>query len=368
MKLNKKMIIMLSSVVAVIFVIIIIMLIFAGGKSKVISYSALEDKIITAGEKYYSDHEDKLPENGTTSIDTSTLVSEGYLNDLSKYTKKDVTCTGKLYVTKNPSDYSYHASIDCGSSYKTKSFKDVVVKDIVTNGDGLYEELQINPDDNTTTHTVYVFKGEHVNNYIKVGDYYWRIVKVYENGEIAVLGVPELLRATWDNRFNVEFGNYRGINDYSVSRLKDTIEKEVIEDDSSFLRIKSLVTTHTACIGKRTKEDTSKDGSTECSTVLPDLYFSLLPVYDYMNASLDPNCKTALNDSCYNYNYLSNSNDEWWTITGVGDNTQNVYSVDSILKIDYASYSKGIRMLANLSSNVSYVSGTGTMEDPYIIK
>ncbi len=368
MKLNKKMIIMLSSVVAVIFVIIIIMLIFAGGKSKVISYSTLEDKIVTAGENYYSDHEDKLPEKGTISIDVSTLVSEGYLNSLSKYTKKDVTCTGKLYVTKNPTDYSYHAFIDCGSSYKTKSFKDVIVKDVVTSGDGLYEEVQVNPNDNTTTQTVYVFKGEDVNNYIKVGDFYWRIVKVYENGEVAVLGDPELLRAVWDNRYNVDFKNYRGINDYSVSRLKDTIQREVVEDEDGYLKIKSLITTHNACIGKRTKDDTSKDGSTECSTILPDLYFSLLTVYDYMNASLDPNCKTALDDSCYNYNYLSNSNDEWWTITGVGEDTQNVYSVDAILKTDFASYTKCIRMLANLSSNVSYVSGTGTMEDPYIIK
>ena len=54
----------------------------------------------------------------------------------------------------------------------------------------------------------------------------------------------------------------------------------------------------------------------------------------------------------------------------------DVYEVDYLSiqpflqhdQTDFASYTKCIRMLANLSSSVSYVSGTGTMEHPYIIK
>lgn len=356
------------SVMGVILVLIVGMMLFVGVGSKKLSYAKIEEKIISAGQKYYEDNSDKLPDAGTKSINVSTLVSEGYMNDLSKYTKKDVSCTGNLYVTKNPSGHSYRAKLDCGKSYTTKKLSSVITKDVVTSGSGLYEEEQADPNNIGATHKVYVFKGDNVKNYVKIGDFYWQIVKVYENGEIEVLGDPELLRRLWDNRYNIEAAKYNGINDYSVSRMRDYISDDVVGATDSFLKIKSFITTHTACIGKRTLDDVSKDGSTECSEVLADQFFSLLPVYDYMNASLDENCNKALDDSCYNYNYLTKLNDEWWTITGVADNTQDVYFIDSVLETSYASLTKSVRMLAHLDSNVMYVSGDGTYDDPYIIK
>ena len=87
-----------------------------------------------------------------------------------------------------------------------------------------------------------------------------------------------------------------------------------------------------------------------------------------MNASMDTNCKTALDNSCYNYNYLASSNEETWTITGVADNTYEVYYIDGTLEADYANVTNGVRLLAHLDANVTYVSGTGTYEDPYILK
>lgn len=368
MKFNKKMIIMLCSVVAIILLIIVIMMLVLGTGSKILSYAEIENRIVSAGKNYYEDNQDKLPVTGSTSIDTGTLIAEGYLNDLSRYTEDGVSCSGKLYVTKNPNDYSYRANLDCGNSYETKTFKDVVMQNLTTSGSGLYESVQVAPGNSDEMQTVYIFKGDNVNNYIKVGDYFWRIVKIFENGEIMVVGDPELLRTRWDNRFNLEENAYRGINEYEVSRMKDSILSEVVEDKDGYLLIKSLITPHTACIGRRYLDDTSRDGSVECSETLTNQYFSLIAAYDYMNASMDTNCKTALDNSCYNYNYLASSNEETWTITGVADNTYEVYYIDGTLEADYANVTNGVRLLAHLDANVTYVSGTGTYEDPYILK
>lgn len=369
MKFNKKLIIMLASVIGVVVVLIIVIMLFtAGGGTKKLNYDEIEEKILTAGQNYYADNEDKLPETGTISLDADTLVSEGYLNDISKYTDENVTCDGTLYVTKNPSGYSYRVKLDCGKEYSTNTLKNKIMNDVVTTGSGLYEVQQVNPNNNSTTETVYIYRGDNVNNYVLVGDYYWRIVKAYENGEIAVLGDSALLRDLWDDRYNVDTNKYRGINEYEVSRLYDTISREVVGADDGYLRIKSLITTHTACIGKRNLDDTSRDGSSECSETLENQYFSLLPAYDYLNASLDTNCNKTRDASCYNYNYLSSDFNQWWTITGVADNTQDVYFVNGTIGTTYASQTMPVRMYAHLDANTTYVSGSGTHEDPYIVK
>ena len=47
------------------------------------------------------------------------------------------------------------------------------------------------------------------------------------------------------------------------------------------------------------------DGSIEKSSLLEKQYIGLLPLYDYINASIDTNCNSALTESCTNYNYLN---------------------------------------------------------------
>lgn len=369
MKLNKKMIIMLATVVGVILVLIIIIMLFVGGGSKKLSYSEIEDKIVTAGQDYYSDNASQLPKEGTTELDVSTLVSGGYINDLSKYTEKGVTCSGKLYVTKNPDNYSYRSKINCGTSYNTISISEKIKENVVTNGNGLYEVEQVDPNNTNSTMKAYIFRGDNVNNYIKVGDYLWQAVKVFDDGKIQVLGSTELARSNWDDRYNVETDHYYGINDYKVSRVKEFILSDVVNNKESFLKIKSLITTHSACVANRSLSDTSKDGSSECREVLENQYFSLLPVYDFMNASLDQNCVKALDDSCYNYNYLAyDYSNDWWTGTGVSDDSEQVYYVHDKLDSSYAYSNKALRLMAYMDANVSYVSGTGSAIDPYIVK
>lgn len=353
--------------VAVILFIIVILLLVAGGKSRVLSYYDIEEKIVEAGMNYYYYNKNELPEDGTISIDVNTLIAEGYLNDLSTYTEEDVYCNGRLHVTKNPSEYSYRATLNCGSDYVTKTLKEVVMKNINNVGNGLYEMKQVNPDDISEKQTVYVFKGDGNNNYVKIGDYYWEIIKIYENGEMAILGEPELLKHKWDDRYNIVTEDYDGINDYKMSRIYEYILTNIVNTDD-YLITKRLITPHTACIGNRDFYDTSRDGSVECSQILTKQYFSLLPAYDYLNSSMDENCKCLYDVSCYNYNYLSGYNYEWWLMTATKEDTDKVFYVDGDIRRESASKVKNVRLYAHLDSNVTYVSGTGSYEDPYIVK
>ena len=81
-------------------------------------------------------------------------------------------------------------------------------------------------------------------------------------------------------------------------RFKQTFQKKYDKHLNS-------LTTYTLCIGKRNDLDTSKDGSIECSSPLENQYIGLLPLYDYMNASLDSICLNANSKECQNYNYLT---------------------------------------------------------------
>ena len=49
--------------------------------------------------------------------------------NVSKYTKKDVMCSGSVLVFKNLDDYSYSPKLDCGEAYKYKNLTDEITKE-----------------------------------------------------------------------------------------------------------------------------------------------------------------------------------------------------------------------------------------------
>ena len=193
----------------------------------------------------------------------------------------------------------------------------------------------------------------------------YRIVKIVNNKALLIYD-EKTESIVWDNRYNVERKFSDGINDYSVSRIYDNviIFKEVKDSD------KDLLSKQTLYVGRRSESDIYNDGSIEKANILENQVYGLLPLYDYINASLDENCMSAKTRSCGNYNYLNKYDYNWWTITPDMDTTYKVYriadngSVDLIRANSYGY----LRPTVLLEADALYVSGEGSYEKPYIIK
>lgn len=360
---KKKLIRLLALLLGVVIVFILVMFLLTSCSNGKKSYEDIEAIMAEAAESYFADHKENLPkkDGGTQPVDVSILVAEGYMKDLSKYT--NAICTGEVRVQKVGSTYSYTPKLNCGESYTSRELSDQIKADnsTVSSGYGLY-----NKSGN------YVFRGETVNNYVQLENALWRVVKITSNGNtVLILDEPLQMTSPYDNRFNTESNYKSGINNYSSSRLKEKLLEEYEKEDS-FLSIndKAKTTTFNVCSGKRGIKETGVEQAIECQQQEQNQKVGLLTAIDYMNASIDPACTTAGSKNCQNYNYLNGPKTEWWTLTPSKTNNYLAYMItinNGIKETETYNYA-AIRPVVYLNSNILYKSGSGTKEDPYMVK
>ena len=359
---KKKLIMIFGGIVGVVVLIIVCLLLYnAFFVSN--TYSSVESKIVNAAKEYYGKHQNLLPKspNDEVSVNSTTLTSSGYLGDLQEMVPDEgVSCTATVTVTNVNNNYRYVANLKCGDKYQTETFVNHVksVEQTVVTGQGLYDmngEL--------------VYRGENPNNYIKFADRLWRLVK-FENDSAMLILDDKYARSVWDDRFNADRNRNDGINDYSVSRANDALTNLYNGEDLFSASDKLLIVAHDLAIGKRGETIQYNDGSVEKSQVLEDRYIGLLPLYDYINVSLDENCSSASTQSCSNYNYLNLLESSWWLSTGDSDTTYRVYRIDSsgIIGLTRASTNSYLRPVIYLAKDAIYVSGDGTFDNPYQVK
>ena len=190
---DKQMIKYVSILVGLVVLLIIFLLIknsITGGIKY--SYQEIEQKMISATKDRV---EDKLKEGqnilpdaigGSSTFPASVLVSEGYLNDLSTYAKDDVICSGEVVVyNAGNGNYDYVPYLKCGTAYETTKLVSQVLKDNdygIIQGSGLYVRKNgvfvTNENDlgGSADSVEYVFRGDNVNNYVKIDENIWRIV------------------------------------------------------------------------------------------------------------------------------------------------------------------------------------------------
>ena len=347
--------------IAIILVVIVVVIIIIGlvsGGGELSSYKNIEAKMVTAAQNYYEDRENRLPSaNGEkVSVSLSVLIDGGYIKEVTDPKDSSTNCTGKVETTKVNGEYIYEAYLNCGTNYVNKNLADELTTNLEKdeNGNGLYQ-----------VGSNYIFKGDSVNNYIEFNEETWRIVKIDSNKDIEIIKDKRIDQYyVWDDRYNIETETYEGINDYKISRLKDYLNEyyELMFTDE----IKSKIVKKEFCIGKRT-DSSSFDGSIECSDKL-ELYIGLVNASEYFQASLDPNCKNFGEAQCSNYNYFSDNSLSTWTITGSLDESNKAYYISGYVSVSKANRQRVIRPVVYLSSSVVYTGGTGTFDDPYIIK
>lgn len=360
---KKKLLMIAGGIVGIVVLIVIILLIYNAIFGKT-SYKDIENKVLNAAKKYYSEHSELLPKNENEEVTTTdaSLTSAGYLKSMSELTKKmkNVSCTATVMVSYAGGEYRYTPLLNCGNAYSTRTLVSYIVanEQKVIDGTGLYDlngEL--------------VYRGENPNNYVKFSGKKWRIVKIENNQAVLILNEKNN-RVVWDDRFNADRNRSEGINDYNVSRVRENLN-DLYQGDTLFTKDnKNLLTIHNLYIGKRYESDIYNDGSIEKSTLLENQYIGLLPLYDYINASIDENCSSVTTNSCINYNYLNHFEYNWWSLTADAANTYKVYRIssDGTIETLRASSNGYVRPVIYLAKDALYVSGTGTETDPYTIK
>lgn len=367
---KKRMLTMMGIIVGGMVVLLLVLYIISLFLHKTYSYTEIENILKDAAVSYFKDYPENLPtdEGNVVEIDASNLIVAEKMKDFSEYTKEGVACSGTVQVEKSGSEYLYTPYLNCGEDYFTEELYKTIIKDdnIVTSGYGLY-----------ANNGTYAFRGENVNNYVKLGKGLWRIVKVTANNNIVLISEKGALYSQpFDNRYNEAKLYDAGFNNFSSSRMKEyleTIYSKPSKDDGEDLlskNDKAKLVSYNLCVGKRTQNSESKDNTEECNEVIQNQKLGLLTLSDYLYASIDPNCKNSLSKSCQNYNYLVLKDNAWWLITGDKNDSSNVYSVQSNGAIDSqeASNYNIVRPVIYLNSKVLYKSGNGTLEKPYKIK
>ena len=214
----------------------------------------------------------------------------------------------------------------------------------------------------------YIFKGEYPNNYVKFDDKTWRILKINRDGSIKLISAEKkLTKDVWDDRYNIEKSNNVGINNFSVSRILETLQKMYNEDTAVSKKNKKSLVKQAWCIDKLSDQTTSKSDFNTCTDTYDNLYVGLINVIEVIEPSLDENCTTIYSESCTNYNYLYEIN-TGWTLNTSSENTYKVFSSGyASISIKNASANSIIRPVINVNSNILYKKGNGTKDTPYEI-
>ncbi len=323
-------------------------------------YEQLEKKLVQSAQNYYNVNNSYLPvtEKNTSTVTVNSLVVGGFIEPLENLLKDGQNCTAQVVVTKIGNNYEYTPYLDCGSAYQSKELYNKVLEDnsVVSEGMGLYK-----------INAKYVFRGEVKNNYVLINQKPWRILGIDENNNLVLLSEFRTVAKTWDDRYNTETeGNY-GINDYNVSRIKESLESDYTEGELFTDSEKSKLVYEKLCVGKRLMTDT---GNVECNVMSTEEHpIGLLTVYDYIQASLDEKCKTLEDKTCTNYNFILDNEISFWSITPSSKNTSYAYYITtSGVYESKTSTSKQVRYKIKLSTKAIYSSGSGTKEDPYLLR
>lgn len=365
-EMKKKLMRMMLIVVGILVVFLIIILIFSFLGSGNKSYEEIEQDLKNAAIEYYEVQSGLLPreEGETITVRANTLADAELMKPLSEL-REGENCSGRVEVTKVGDNIIYTPYLECGDNYTTKElYKAVLEQGIVTSGNGLYD---LNGEK--------VYRGDDVNNYVSLDNAIYRIVKVTPDNKLLLIlnEVDSTLSSYYDDRYNPAKRFNSGFNDYRISRIKEFLDD--LYSSKNDIKIlskndKEKLASFNLCIGKRNATETNNTNAIECSDVLENQMIGLLTASDYMNASLDANCKATTDKSCQNYNYLRLKETEWWLLTGNAANDYEAYIVKSngYIDINTTSGYKKIRPTIMLNNNVMIKSGNGSASNPFILK
>ena len=180
------------------------------------------------------------------------------------------------------------------------------------------------------------------NNYLMYSNILWRIVKINKDNSITIISDSSLT--------SLAYGEYLSYQDSYVNTWLNLSDKDysgILE--SQLNKVETYLQKTTTCLDTIDELDNS-----ECQNTNSDNYISLLSTSDFV--SIGSKDSYVINNE---YFYLGNSNssNEIWYVDDEGKITTNK-GTDII----------GIRPVITIKSNIDYISGNGTKDNPYIIE
>ena len=349
----------------ILFIIIIALVSRCGGPRTytVDEMTNLKQYLISVAEGYYANNPSALPNEGESiTLAFHTLVEAGRMRPLGNMIIGGEHCTGHMLIENNRGYILYLPYINCGELYRSTKLVNLLLdeENIVTYGNGLY-----------AMNDGWIFRGEDVNNFLKLGDRLWVILGVNADSTIRIMEYQaRLFPSAWDDRLNLEGGG-SGINNFiHYNHVNSRIRDRIIEIyDSEYFNDyhRAHFVPQDLCIGKRSTEDTSHDGSTECSNRLPNQVFGLIAAYEFLRVSLDNSCILAEDIGCLNFNYLSRIRSSFWTITADSETTNQVFRIQGNMRLAGASSSAAVKVTAHLTSQTLFADGDGSYSNPFQI-
>ena len=310
----------------------------------------------------------------TSTINSITVIANAQADSgIAKYEYS--IDNGKTWEEGTSNTYTF-TGLTAGTSYdikvrvtsnvgKTleKSANVDITNNIVTEGDGLYEDEY--------EEGRYIYKGTDPNNYIWFNDEMWRIVAKETDGtyKIINMNIPTNMKE-WDFEWAI------GTNSWTrPADLNTYLNNEYFNNLST--EAKSQIISHTWNIGPVIESNT--DLAAQITSEKSEKYNSnvgLISVSDYIRSNSNTeNCGTySLHNSnletCKTTNWLIFSGYPYWTINYESPIYNNGYvyhiGIGGEIVLDIAGSGSFVLPTVFLNSNIT-LSGTGTYEDPYKI-
>lgn len=364
--------------------------------------------IVAAAKLWGSDHRLELPTTeGETMCVSVAELKNGYLEDdiVDPDTKEAISDHVGVEIKRVGKSYEYTYTDSCSTSDQDSELD--IIDDVVTSGDGLYEDSYENGR--------YVYKGNNPNNYIEFNGELWRIIAKETDGTYKIIrdqlsenrAFDEAnYRTTANNTFCDS--SYSGCNVYGkvngIFRLMSGQKMGTVTEDSSLSKYlnktyyntltsdaKNQVQTHAFNIGVVLVYGGGNQNNSIYSDLNGEKAFQwtgnigLPNVTDILRANSDSRCNsagaasgTSEQNLCIS-NYLVNNMSEisFWTMNGYSTQTYATSgavwvpyrSVNGIsFSVQAPSYSGGVRPVLFLKSTIKITGGNGSQSSPYMIE
>ena len=180
------------------------------------------------------------------------------------------------------------------------------------------------------------------NNYILYSNILWRIIKINEDNSINVISDSSLTSLAFGNDLTYEESYINKWLNISEEEYSGILEKHLNNKDIYLQKTNTCLDT------------INELNNQECKNISNKNYISLLGVSDFIN--IGNKDSYVINNE---YFYLNNTNEEneVWFIDTDGSITTNK-GIDII----------GIRPVITIKSNIDYLNGDGTKNNPYTIE